>query len=242
MCLSKLSVSFVNCHLTRLRRVKCSHLSNRSLAGCLRRHSDGDRIAVEIDFTVKSHCHSAAKLSPGLCNGVLHFRCLSAHGNSGGIGARIGGCSGNSSAILGIGNVRYSHTGDKGVFQNCGLFLSVIDQITRRSLNGHTATVVFGQSAVCSRTMFRNSCTVLTDDVLPAMLVCLKLHGFAVIHQSDATVWNVSNEVFFLDPASISCLGDGDRISICRVRIGCHTDAGSFTQFPHYLNGFPISQ
>ena len=177
MCLSKLSVSFVNCHLPRLRCTKCSHLSNRSLAGCLRRHSDADRIAVDIG----THFHSAAKLSPGLCNGVLHFCLLSVHSNSGGIGARIGGRSGNSSAILGIGNVRYIHTGDKGVFQNCGLSLSVINQIVRRSLDSHTATVVFGQSAVFCRTMFRNSCTVLTDDVLPAMLVCLKLHGFAVI-------------------------------------------------------------
>ena len=178
LCLSKLSVSFVNCHLTCLRRVKCSHLFNRSLTGCLRRHSDVDRIAVDIG----TRFHSAAKLSPGLRNGVLHFCRLSAHGNSGGIGARIGGRSGNSSAILGIlgiGNFRYIHTGDKGVFQNCDLFLSVIDQIARRSLDSHTATVVFGQSAVFCRTMFRNSCTV--HDVLPDMPVCLKLHGFAVI-------------------------------------------------------------
>ena len=177
LCLSKLSFSFVNCHLARLRCAKCSHLFNRSLAGCLRRHSDEDRIAVDIG----THFHSAAKLSPGLRNGVLHFCCLSLHGNSGGIGARIGGRSGNSSAALGIGNVRCSHTGDKGVFQNCGLSLSVIDQIIRRSLDNHTATVAFGQSAVFCRTMFRNSCTVQTDDVLPAMLVCLKLHDFAVL-------------------------------------------------------------
>ena len=177
--LSKLSVSFVNCHLTCLRRVKCSHLFNRSLTGCLRRHSDVDRIAVDIG----TRFHSAAKLSPGLRNGVLHFCRLSAHGNSGGIGARIGGRSGKIGAILGIGNFRYSHTGDKGVgvVQNCGLSLSVIDQIIRRSLDSHTATVAFGQSAVFCRTMFRNSCTVLTDDVLPAMPVCLKLHDFAVI-------------------------------------------------------------
>ena len=177
MCISKLSVSFVNRHLTRLRRVKCSRLFNRSLAGCLRCHSDADRIAVDIGI----HFHSAAKLSPGLRNGVLHFCCLSAHSNSGGIGARIGGRSGNNGAILGIGNFRYIHTGDKGVFQNCGLFLSVIDQIARRSLDNHTATVAFEQSAVFCRTTFRNSCTVLTDDVLPAMPVCLKLHGFAVL-------------------------------------------------------------
>ena len=184
MCLSKLSVSFVNCHLTCLRCAKCSHLSNRSISGCLRCHSDVDSIAVVIDFVPTSHCHSAAKLSPGLRNGVLHFCRLSAHDNSGGIGARIGGRSGNSSAILGIlgiGNFRYIHTGDKGVFQNCGLFLSVINQIVRRSLDSHTATVAFGQSAVFCRTMFRNSCTVLTDVVLPAMPVCLKLHGFAVL-------------------------------------------------------------
>ena len=179
--LSKLSVFFVNCHLPRLRRAKCSHLSNRSISGRLRRHSDVDIIAVVIDFVRTRHCHSAAKLSPGLRNGVLHCCLLSAHGNSGGIGARIGGRSGNNGAILGIGNVRYSHLGDKGVFQNCGLFLSVIDQIAHRSLDNHTATVAFGQSAVFCRTMFRNSCTVLTDDVLPAMLVCLKLHDFAVL-------------------------------------------------------------
>ena len=181
LCVSKLSVSFVNCHLTRLRCAKCSHLFNRSISGCLRRHSDVDRIAVVIDFVRTRHCHSAAKLSPGLRNGVLHCCLLSLHGNSGGIGARIGGRSGNSSAALGIGNVRYIHLGDKGVFQNCGLSLSVINQITRRSLDNHTATVAFGQSAVFCRTMFRNSCTVLTDDVLPAMPVCLKLHGFAVL-------------------------------------------------------------
>ena len=178
MCLSKLSVSFVNCHLTRLRCAKRSYLFNRSLSGCLRRHSDADRLAVGIGI---SPCHSAAKLSPGLRNGVLHCCRLSAHGNGGGIGACIGGRSGNSSAILGIGNFRYIHTGDKGIFQNCGLSLSVIDQITRRSLDSHTATIAFGQSAVFCRTLFRDGCTVLTDDVLPAMPVCLKLHGFAVI-------------------------------------------------------------
>ena len=175
--LSKLSVFFVNCHLTRPRRVKCSHLSNRSISCRLRRHSDADRIAVDIG----THFHSAAKLSPGLRNGVLHCCLLSLHGNGGGIGTRIGRRSGIIDVIHGIGNFRYSHLGDKGVFQNCGLSLSVIDQIIRRSLDNHTATVAFGQSAVFCRTMFRNSCTVQTDDVLPAMLVCLKLHGFAVI-------------------------------------------------------------
>ena len=181
MCLSKLSVSFVNCHLTRLRCAKCSHLSNRSISCRRRRHSDVDIIAVGIGTIPISHFHSAAKLSPGLRNGVLHCCLLSLHGNGGGIGTRIGRRSGIIDVIHGIGNFRYSHLGDKGVFQNCGLSLSVIDQIIRRSLDNHTATVAFGQSAVFCRTMFRNSCTVQTDDVLPAMLVCLKLHGFAVL-------------------------------------------------------------
>ena len=72
--LGKLSIPFVNCHLTCRRCGQCQRIAGRSCTGGCRCHSDGNRIAVGIGFICLIHCHSVSKLSPGLCDGkVLRF-------------------------------------------------------------------------------------------------------------------------------------------------------------------------
>ena len=177
-------------------------------------------------------------LRDSLPDGIGHAGGLAAHGDAGGVGARINGRCGQGAAVLLIGDLAHVRRRPPGLGQPGRLGAAVIDQSAAGRRDGDAAAVGIAAEPVRIPAFGADGRAVAAQRIAPVVLMAPQHHGLALVDAADGVLaGGPADKAALLDPVGIFRGGDGHGAAGFRRSRGLDGDAGSVVQLAHHGDG-----
>ena len=169
---------------------------------------------------------------------IRHAGGLAAHGDAGGVGARINRHCGQGAAVLLIDDLAHIRRRPPGLGQPGRLGAAIVDQLTAGRRDGDAAAVGIAAEPVRIPAFGADGRAVAAQRIAPGVLMTPQHHGLALIDAADGVLaGGPADKAALLDPVGIFRGGDGHGAAGFRRSRGLDGDAGSVVQLAHHGDG-----
>ena len=177
-------------------------------------------------------------LRDSLPDGIGHAGGLAAHGDAGGVGARINGRCGQGAAVLLIGDLAHVRRRPPGLGQSGRLGAAVVDQSAAGRRDGDAAAVGIAAEPVRIAALGADGRAVAAQRIAPGVLMAPQHHGLALVDAADGVLaGGPADKAARLDPVGIFRGSDDHRAAGGGCVFRLDGDAAGIVQLAHHGDG-----